>query len=184
MSDNMPYADVETEGNSLQNALQCVDLLSKEVIEIVDNIVISICADLDEYMAALDTILTTQKAPISDEQLDDFTLNLSSLLYFVSAGQENLGIKEDVSKAVQKEIYNKVRQKAKGTVADKDMAAQLQSQNEVLTTIIYSRAYKKVKLRAEAAADMINSVKKVMTRRIAEYEMSQSDRGDVRRFNE
>ena len=112
---------------------------------------------------------------LTDAQLDDFTLNLSSLLYFVSAAQENLGIKEDVSRAVQKEIYNRVREKAQGTVADKDMAAELQSQNETLTTVIYNRAYKKVKLRAEAASEMVNSVKKVMTRRIADIELSQRD---------
>lgn len=154
-----------------------VNGLSREVIEMADQIANNVCADLDDYMKGIDEILTNQECPVSDYQLDDFILNLSSLLYLVSDAQENLGIKEDVSRAIQKEVYNRVREKAQGTVADKDTAAELQCQEEAITTIVYARAYKKVKLRVEAAAEMVNSVKKVMTRRIAEYEMSQGDSG-------
>lgn len=161
-----------------------VDNLSKEVIDLADSIANSVCADLDDYMKGIDEILTNQEVPVNDYQLDDFVLNLSSLLYLVSDAQENLGIKEDVSRAIQKEVYNKVREKAQGTVADKDTAAELQCQEEAITTIVYARAYKKVKLRVEAASEMINSVKKVMTRRIAEYEMSQVDRGRMGNPNE
>lgn len=154
-----------------------VDNLSKEVIEMADRIANDVCADLDDYMRGIDEILTNQEHPVSDCQLDDFILNLSSLLYLVSDAQENLGIREDVARAIQKEVYNRVREKAQGTVADKDTAAELQCQEEAVTTIVYARAYKKVKLRVEAAAEMVNSVKKVMTRRIAEYEISQGDAG-------
>ena len=154
-----------------------VNGLSREVIEMADQIANSVCADLDDYMKGIDEILTNQECPVSDYQLDDFILNLSSLLYLVSDAQENLGIKEDVSRAIQKEVYNRVREKAQGTVADKDTAAELQCQEEAITTIVYARAYKKVKLRVEAAAEMVNSVKKVMTRRVAEYEISQGDGG-------
>ena len=154
-----------------------VDNLSKEVIEMADQIANDVCTDLDDYMRGIDEILTNQEHPVSDYQLDDFVLNLSSLLYLVADAQENLGIKEDVARAIQKEVYNRVREKAQGTVADKDTAAELQCQEEAITTIVYARAYKKVKLRVEAAAEMVNSVKKVMTRRVAEYEMSQGDNG-------
>lgn len=154
-----------------------VDNLSTEVIEMADNIANKVCEDLDGYMRYIDDILLKQETPITDEQLDVFVLNLSSILYLVSDAQENLGIKEDVSRAIQREVYNRVREKAQGTVADKDTAAELQCQEESITTIVYARAYKKVKLRVEAAAEMVNSIKKVVTRRVAEYEMSQADRG-------
>lgn len=176
MAEHIPALSHEIDKEKMAKVAERVDLLSKEVNEMVDKIVNEVCSDLDEYMQGIDEILTSQTNPVTDAQLDDFTLNLSSLLYFVSAAQENLGIKEDVSRAVQKEIYNRVREKAQGTVADKDMAAELQSQNETLTTVIYNRAYKKVKLRAEAASEMVNSVKKVMTRRVADIELSQRDR--------
>lgn len=167
----------EIDPNRMHDVSDRVNNLSKEVVEMADSIADKVCADLDDYMKGIDEILTNQEHPVSDYQLDDFVLNLSSLLYLVSDAQENLGIKEDVARAIQKEVYNRVREKAQGTVADKDTAAELQCQEESITTIIYARAYKKVKLRVEAAAEMVNSVKKVMTRRIAEYAMSQGDNG-------
>lgn len=154
-----------------------VDNLSREVESMVDNIVDETCKDLDDYMKRIDDILVNQQEPVTDYQLDDFTLNLPSLLYLASSSQENLGIKDDVSRAVRNEIYNRVRQKAEGTVADKDTAAELASQAEAVVSIVYSRAYKKVKLRIEAAYEMLNSVKKVVTRRIAEYELAGKDKG-------
>ena len=177
MADNTGALSHKIDPERMQSVSEKVNGLSKEVVEMADQIANEVCADLDDYMTGIDEILTNQENPVSDSQLDDFVLNLSSLLYMVSDAQENLGIKEDVARAIQKEVYNRVREKAQGTVADKDTAAELQCQEESIITIVYARAYKKVKLRVEAANEMVNSVKKVMTRRIAEYEMSQGDTG-------
>ena len=156
------------ESSKLREVADRVDLLATEVDTMVNKIVENACAELDGFMHDIDEILTSQKDPVTDTQLEDFTLNLPSILYFVSASLEDLGIKEDVSRAVQKEVYNRVREKSQGTVADKDAAAELQAQAETIVNIVYSRAYRKVKLRIEAAWEMLNSVKKVMTRRVAE----------------
>lgn len=179
MADNTNALSHKIDTVRMNEVSDKVNNLSKEVIDMADQIANDVCADLDDYMRGIDEILTNQELPVTDYQLDDFVLNLSSLLYLVSDAQENLGIKEDVSRAIQREVYNRVREKAQGTVADKDTAAELQCQEESITTIVYARAYKKVKLRVEAAAEMVNSVKKVMTRRIAEYEMSQGDGGRI-----
>lgn len=177
MADNTGALSHKIDPERMRDVSAKVNSLSKEVVDMADQIAGAVCADLDEYMVGIDAILTNQEHPVSDSQLDDFILNLSSILYMVSDAQENLGIKEDVARAIQKEVYNRVREKAQGTVADKDTAAELQCQEESIITIVYARAYKKVKLRVEAANEMVNSVKKVMTRRIAEYEMSQGDIG-------
>lgn len=177
MSDNINALSHEIDESRMREVAGRVNNLSDVVIQMTDKIVDDVCSELDDYMQGIDEILTNQENPIADEQLDDFILNLSSLLYLISDAQESLGIKEDVSRAIQKEVYNKVREKAQGTVADKDTAAQLQCQEESITTIVYARAYKKVKLKVEAATEMVNSIKKVMTRRVAEMEMSQADRG-------
>jgi len=157
---------------------------SFQVDEIVDNLVNTYCGDLDKYMKQIDNILVNQTTPVSDIQLDDFTLNLPSLLYFTSAAQEALEIKEDVSKAIRNDVYNRVRDCAQGTVADKDTAAELQSQAETIVYIAYNRAYKKVKARVEAAYEMLNSIKKVMSRRIAEYNLASFDKNPEDRKHE
>ena len=103
MADNISALSHEIDKEKIAKVVERVDLLSREVTEIVDKIVSEACSDLDDYMQGIDEILTNQKNPVTDAQLDDFAFNLSSILYFVAEAQENLGIKEDVSRAVQKE---------------------------------------------------------------------------------
>ena len=161
--------------DDINNIIDRVEGNSGTINEVVDSIVADYCKPLDDYMQVIDEILR-EGNEIADYELDDFALNLPSLIYFACSAQESLGVKEDVSKAIRSEVYNKVREKSQGTVADKDSVADLASQQETVVVIIYQRAYKKVKARIEAAYEMLNSVKKVMTRRIDQYGISDSDR--------
>lgn len=53
-------------------------------------------------------------------------MNLPVLLYFCGEEQENLGIKQDVAKAIKQEKYNEVyRELQKGTISDKTSKAEL-----------------------------------------------------------
>ena len=102
-------------------------------------------------------------------------MDLANTLYFTGSAQEDLGIKEDICKAIRQEVYSKAREQATGkTVADKTAQAELIAQAETMTLAIYSRAYKKVKLRMDAGYEMLNSLKKVMNKRITEMELSNS----------
>jgi len=87
--------------------------------------------------------------------------------------QEQLGIKDDISKALYREMYNTVRDsQTTGTVADKDTIAELASQTEYLTSVLYKRAYSIVKAKVAAAQEILSSVKKVISRRIQEIEIT------------
>ena len=149
-----------------------VESLTAVVRDMVRGIVDEVCADLDKYMKQIDEILCDKDSPVSDDELEDFTLNLPSLLYFVSARREDLKVKEDVAKSVYKDVYNRVREKAQGTVSDKDTAADLAAQSESITVIVLQRAGSTIKTREEAAWEMLNSVKKVLTRRTEEIRLS------------
>lgn len=163
--------------NKVEEIVGKVDDNSRLVEEIVDKLVEHYSGELDRYMAQIDDVLTDQEVPPTDLQLDDFTLNLPSILYFTSEAQESLGIKEDVSNAIRNELYNMIRDKSDGTVADKNSRAELATQSEAIVAIAYKRAYRKVKLRVECAYEMLSAVKKVMTRRMGEVQISQMDRG-------
>ena len=154
-----------------------VESLTSVVRDMVNNIVDKACADLDAYMRQIDSILCDKDTPVSDRELEEFTLNLPALLYLVSSRREELKIKEDVAKAVYKDVYNRVREKSQGTVADKDTAADLAAQSEAITVIVLQRAGSTIKSREEAAWEMLNSVKKVMTRRTVELELTRQTGG-------
>lgn len=154
-----------------------VESLTAVVREMVKEIVDEACSDLDKYMSQIDEILCDKDNPVSDDELEDFTLNLPSLLYLVSSRREELKVKEDVAKAVYKDVYNRVREKAQGTVADKDTAADLAAQSEAITVIVLQRAGSSIKTREDAAWEMLNSVKKVLTRRTVEIELTRQTGG-------
>lgn len=144
---------------------------------IVDRLVTEYCGSLDEYMHKIKVILADTHNPPTSQELDDFALNIPVLLYFAGSAQESLGIKEDIAKAIKQEVYNEVYDKAEGTIADKTAVAELATQSEYITHTAYTRAYKKVKLRIEAASETLQSVKKVISRRMAESNIVGMDPG-------
>ena len=157
-----------------ESIMKSVDSISDTIKEISNKLVNKYCKDLDDLMSIIREQLQ-DKEGITDEELEFLIMDLANTLYFIGSAQEDLGIKEDTCKAIRQEVYSKAREQATGkTVADKNAQAELIAQTETMTLAIYSRAYKKVKLQMDAGYEMLNSLKKVMNKRIAEMELSNS----------
>ena len=140
---------------------------------IVNEIIEPYCKDLDRYVMFIKECLHDGETPPTNDELDDFCLNLSTLIYFAGGMCEQLGIRDDISKAVYKEVYNDTRSSlSEGTVADKDSIAELNAQQEQITSVCYNRAYRIVKAKIEAAQELLASCKKVLTRRCQEFELT------------
>ena len=160
----------KTAGSIMQN----VNDISDTIKEISDNLVTEYCKDLDDLMSVIREELQ-DNMEITDEELEFHILDLANTLYFTGSAQEDLGIKEDTCKAIRQEVYSKAIETSTGrTVADKTAQAEIMAQAETMTLAIYSRAYKKVKLRMDTGYEMLNSLKKIMNKRIAELELSNS----------
>lgn len=156
-----------------ESIMKKVDNISDTIKEISDELIKKYCKDLDDIMLRIR--FTLAQCNVSDEFLETVIMDLANTLYFTGSAQEDLGIKEDTCKAIRQEVYSKAREQATGkTVADKTAQAELIAQAETMTLAIYSRAYKKVKLRMDAGYEMLNSLKKVMNKRITEMELSNS----------
>ena len=155
-----------------------VEANSKTIEDIVNSIIKPYSEDLDRYVLFIKDCLKDGEHPPTDEELDDFCLNLSTLIYFAGGMCEYLGIKDDISKALYKEMYHESRAKLeKGTVADKDSLAELASQKESLINVCYNRAFKLMKSKVENAQELLSSCKKVLSRRIQEYNLTQQTGG-------
>lgn len=142
--------------------------------KISDQVVDAYSKPLDSLMLYISNLLTDSQT-ISDSELDTICLKLPATMYFVAQGQESLGIREDVSKAVKQEINNKVVSDSVGTIKDKECKAELETQQEYIVNVIYSRAYKKIKNKLDMSSEMLASVKKVISRRLFELELSNWD---------
>ena len=157
-----------------ESIMKHVDNISATIKEISYKLVTKYCKDLDDLMSVIKEQLQNNGG-IADTELEFLIMELANILYFTGSAQEDLGIKEDTCKAIRQEVYSKAREQATGkTVADKTAQAELIAQAETMTLAIYSRAYKKVKLRMDAGYEMLNSLKKVMNKRITEMELSNS----------
>lgn len=160
------------------NTQKKVESNSKIIQDIVNNIIKPYSEDLDRYVLFIKDCLKDGEHPPTDEELDDFCLNLSTLIYFAGGMCEYLGIKDDISKALYKEMYHESRAKLeKGTVADKDSLAELASQKESLINVCYNRAFKLMKSKVENAQELLSSCKKVLSRRMQEYNLTQQTGG-------
>lgn len=162
----------EIKEQEVESLVERVDKNSIYINDIVDDIVRKHCQPLDDLMEIISETLGDASNPPTDLELDQMALKLPTTMYFVGSAQEALGIKEDVSQAIKLDIFNRVRLETTGTVADKDTKAALASQQEFIVNAIYGRAYKKVRQRLEIASDMLSSVKKVITRRMYEMQLS------------
>ena len=158
--------------------IEKVEENSKEINDIVDGIIKPYCKDLDKYVVFIRDCLKDGENPPTDEELDDFCLNLSTLIYFAGGMCEQLGIRDDISRAVWKEMYNTTRaNQDKGTVVDKNSLAELASQEEQLINVCYNRAFKIMKSKVENAQELLGSCKKVLSRRMNEYNLTHMTNG-------
>lgn len=161
------------EPKTVKSVLSNTEEYSSMVTELSRDLVSKYCTELDGIMSAIQDDLRTSK-DIDDRRLERYILNLANILYFTGSAQEELGIREDTCRTIRQELYNKTRDSIKGTVADKNAQAENAVKEETIVLSVYSRAYKKVKLRMEAGYEMLASLKKVMNRRVSELELSNS----------
>ena len=157
----------------IQQLQESVEADFSQLNDIILSIIKPFCEDLDEYVGFIKAILKDGEKSATNSELEDFCMNLSTYIYFAGGMCEQLGIKDDISKAIWKEVYNSKRQQAdKGTIADKNSFAELASQQEFLTNVCYNRAYKIMKAKVENAQELLQSCKKVLSHRMQEMELT------------
>ena len=150
-----------------------VEIDSDKIAEIVNDIIQPYCCDLDDYVNFIKSVLKDGENPPTNSELDDFCMNLSVYIYYAGGMQERLGIKDDIARAIYKEMYHTQRDSIeKGTVSDKDSLAELASQQEALISMAYKRAYGIMKMKVTAAQEILASCKKVLSRRVTEMELT------------
>jgi hypothetical protein len=172
---------IPVEDEIIHKVIEKVEDNSAKVEAIVDELVDEYCHQLDDLIYKFRECLQDTKNPITEWELDDVCLKLPSYLYFIGEAQERFGIKEDIAKSVKMELYNSIHQRTRGTIADKQAASEAGTIQEDIVHKAYQRAYKRTKQKLEAAYEILSSVKKVISRRMGEQELSNVDSGKFRK---
>jgi hypothetical protein len=173
----MKFNITDENASSLTKIQENIESNAGALDTIVNDIIAPYCRDLDKYVGFIKDCLKDGENPPTNEELDDFCMNLSTYIYFAGGTCEYLGIRDDIAKAVYKEMYHTARaSQDTGTVADKDSLAELASQEEYIVSAAYNRAYKIMKSKVDNAQELRSSYKKVLTRRISEFETTRIGR--------
>lgn len=162
----------KTQDDVIHEIMDRVEDNSAKVEKLVDDLVDKYCHQLDELVSAFKEVLHDKDNPITEEELDEICLKLPSYLYFIGEAQERFGIKEDIAKSTKMELYNQVHQRTKGTIADKQAASEAATLEEDIVFKAYQRSYKRIKQKLEAAYELLASIKKVISRRETEMQLS------------
>ena len=171
----------ETQDDVIHQIMQKVEDNSAKIEKLVDELVNKYCYQLDDLITSFKRILHDKDNPATEEELDEICLKLPTYLYFIGEAQERFGIKEDIAKSIKMELYNEVHQRTRGTIADKQAASESATLEEEIVYKAYQRSYKRIKQKLEAAYELLTSIKKVISRRMGEAELSNVDSGNFRR---
>jgi hypothetical protein len=160
-----------------------LDQTNKEVAiakEMSDKIVSDFTCDLDNIMRDINRYIVSQD-DVPDAILQRYFMELSNAYYFIAAKCESAGLYDDISKTNAKVRYNEaygnnqVQAAAEGrkmTVAELTVAAEQDSLSESLVSQIYSRSYKIIKTKLEAAQTQISTLGKILNSHDIERKMS------------
>lgn len=168
----------------LAEVMKNVDTLSEEYLDIAKNAISAYTRDLD---ALIEEINQKDADQFNDQELDSYLLKLSTCIYRSGARIEHAGILDDISRMLRQEAYNKAyldsqtqaaMNNAKLSVAQTQSIAEEHCKYNTMTQSIYSRVYKEIKLKLDLAMDLVNSLRKIISRRMQEADFSRSSRGE------
>lgn len=154
---------------SIKKASENTELLD----EIVRNIVDDKCRQLDDYMMQIDKMLMEDNE-IPTSVLETMLMNINSILYWVGNGLELITLQESVAKMIREESFNNAYNDSSGTMGDKKAKAALLCQNDDVLKTCYTTALKFYQYKVDRASEMASALKKILTRRTSEQELSRT----------
>jgi hypothetical protein len=166
---------------------ELLDKTSKNV-EYFNNVTKQVTEEYTEHLDKLMQefyIMQKDLDNVPTEKLEQIYLELTNLLYFMGTKLEQLGMHNDMSKAMRQEVYNKAYldnqvkdtdKKNKTTIAENQAVAEEASKYESAVNSIYDRSYKIIKFKIDAGYEFVNTLRKVISRRMQETELSMYSR--------
>lgn len=132
----------------------------------------SYCGELDNLVNDFNLAAVVNEA--DDFQLENFLFKFGVAIYALGSKLESVGLKEDISKILYKEKYNEAYLSNKGfgddkkkpTVAELTSLAEQESKHEIVVNMIYDRVYSEMKTKLSSAIELVNSIRKIITRRM------------------
>lgn len=143
---------------------------AKSIDAMVNQIVENSTKEIDEYIENIKRELDV--ADLSISELNRILIKLSMYYYYLAREQEMVGIRQDIAAIYEKEKYNLHFMGAVGTVASKTSQAEEKTKEERVISLVWEKSYKVLKNKYTALGAYIDALKKVITSKIKEMELS------------
>jgi len=157
--------------DKLNKLVENVNIDFEKTNQLVLDLVDHYTKPLDITMKEInDNIICMHNPPTS--ALETYFLRLTNMYYYVAPQCEILGLQGDIAKSAVRVKYNEAygnkqaqdrNQNKKPTVKELETNAEMESLDEELVSAIYSRSYRIVKAKLEAANTMIATLSKIIT---------------------
>ena len=163
----------------MQDIMSQVDKDSAYLEELVDDIVNSSCSKLDEYVEYISKIIADPDYNLTNTELDDIIMTIPTMLYFIGDQREKIGIKYNVAKASRNYMASSLLRDTESEVDGKkrtvterkaEVDASLFYEDQVIT--VYETARDIIEKKLNYSTELLQSAKKIMSRRISETELS------------
>ena len=146
---------------------------SKMVNDASDKIVLMYSEGLDKTIKEIDELFSCGEIDnIPSQRLENYCIKIPSFLYYMASGMEEIGTKLDILSQEKKDVYNRCYLDEEGTATERKSKAELETSDYALTCMVYKRAYSCLKEKTDAAEKLYDALKKILTKRISENDLS------------
>jgi hypothetical protein len=157
---------------SISRGVREVDLLSQDLQPVIDDLISEYLDPLDAVIEKSKELLELDPSGISTSDLQNLIVQIPLCLYYCQEGAESVKLKQGVSDLVRQDKYNSALLRAEGTDIRRRAHAENEVQEPVAVKLIYQTALTSLNQKMYYAEELLKSLKKVLTLRISEYEIS------------
>ena len=151
---------------------------SEDAQEVYNKLVETVTEDLDSVMQKVyEEIVMKDDVPI--DTIQTLFIQLGNYVYFFGSRVEQVGLDSDLAENLMKEKYNLAYNDnliasdgKKRTANELTAIAEKYSLSETVLSDIYKRVYKTVKFKVDSAQSMVQSLSKVLSKRMQEFSFS------------
>lgn len=185
--------DLTKEYSEVNDVMESAENNAQAYMSVVTPVVDAYSKPLDDIMKNIYTDVIQCPDP-AITTLEKYFLELSNCVYFMCSKLEQLGSYDYISKSLYKEAYNQAYldsqvstselKEKKKTVNELVALSEESAKAQAVTSDIYSRAYKIVKTKIDAAQMMISTLSKTISRRMTEFQLQSTTPSGKQYLNE
>lgn len=141
---------------------------SKLIIEAAEKLADRITHELDRYIEKIRPLIFAEQKEdfVTMAELETIVLKIPLMLYWIGANREKLATKEDTARKLREIRKHFAYVNAAGSVTDKRMQAEFESDSDYMVELTYKTAHCIVNEKMAYALELLNSAKKAISRRM------------------